>query len=248
MTAWRQRALEVQATARLTVQALHERWVSDRAAFQILDVRERGEVGSRPSAGSAPRPLSRPRRRARGTRLRPPGGRRLRLRPAGGGGSQPPVAPRDARRGPRRRRRRAAVDPARMADRGARRTRCLRSVGVAWRPLHGARVTSASQACDRRYAATVAARAVRRCSRRCAPRARPPARRARFLTMSDSTPFEPRPDSERSSGRRRFQPARRRVLQSEEFRRGRPRGCQGARAVRRPRSRRRLVTGCPRGR
>ena len=43
MTAWRQHGLEVQATARLPVPELHERWAADRDAIQVLDVRERGE-------------------------------------------------------------------------------------------------------------------------------------------------------------------------------------------------------------
>ena len=43
MTAWRQQAFAVQATPRLSVEALHERWASDRDVLQVLDVRERGE-------------------------------------------------------------------------------------------------------------------------------------------------------------------------------------------------------------
>jgi len=56
MTSWREEKREVQATARLTLAELHERWERERGELQVLDVRERSEwdAGHIPDAVFAP--------------------------------------------------------------------------------------------------------------------------------------------------------------------------------------------------
>jgi hydroxyacylglutathione hydrolase len=56
MTAWREEKRPVEATRRLTIEELHERWEADRESVQVLDVREQAEweAGHIPGSVHAP--------------------------------------------------------------------------------------------------------------------------------------------------------------------------------------------------
>ena len=56
MTSWREEKMPVERVERMTVEELHDRWQEDRAATQVLDVRERREWEKGHIPGSVHRP------------------------------------------------------------------------------------------------------------------------------------------------------------------------------------------------